>query len=167
MLDSHIKLVIFDCDLTLWNHSDATELKRPFMLVDRDTIRDQEGTLVSLFPQVRSCLAEVERAGCILSICSWNRPEPVFEMLSLFGLSHYFRHPKVEYHPHKHLMIERMIEEFTADGVALAYDNVVFTDDRTVHKNEIHSHLPGLHFVQMWVDVKDHDAFVTWLKQRL
>lgn len=158
-----VRLVIFDCDLTLWNHEDASELKRPFVLVDENTVRDQAGTLVSLFPQVRDVLAELERRGYLLSVCSWNYPQPVFEMLDLFGLRHYFRHPKVEYHPHKGDMIARMLDEFAADGIALSPDQVVFIDDRTLHTEEILARLPGLHVLQMWVDIKDHNDLLTWL----
>lgn len=158
-----IRLAVFDCDLTLWNHHDASELKQPFVLDGKDSIRDQEGTRVTLFPQVRTCLETLAQQGYRLSVCSWNRPEPVYAMLDLFGLRHYFRHGKVEPHPDKHLMIERMMRAFVAEGLALSNEQVVFTDDRTVHRDDILRYLPGLHFIQMWVDVKDHDAFVAWI----
>jgi magnesium-dependent phosphatase-1 len=158
-----IRLIIFDCDLTLWDFRDASMLLGPFVLVDTDTIRDQGGTQVSLFPQVRGALAELERRGYLLSICSWNKPEPVFEMLSLYGLHHYFRHAKAEYHPDKAGMIASMLEEFAADGVHLAPEQTVFIDDRTLHTAEIQARLPGLHVLQMWVDLKDHEALLPWL----
>jgi magnesium-dependent phosphatase-1 len=159
-----ICLVVFDCDLTLWNHEDASELKRPFVLADQNTIRDQAGTLVSLFPQVREVLAELERRGYLLSVCSWNNPEPVLEMLDLFRLRHYFRHPKAEPHPDKGAMITRTLAEFAADGIQIRPDQVIFTDDRTLHTAEIRARLPGLHVLQMWVELRDHKALLAWLE---
>jgi magnesium-dependent phosphatase-1 len=158
-----IRLIIFDCDLTLWNHEDASELIHPLALDNPDTLRDQQGTRVTLFPQVRGVLAELKRRGYLLSICSWNRQEPVFEMLRLFGIKDYFRHPKAEMHPDKGDMIARMLAEFTADGEAMRTDQVVFTDDRTLHTERILERLPGLHVLQMWVDVKDHNGLLDWL----
>jgi magnesium-dependent phosphatase-1 len=160
-----IRLVVFDCDLTLWNHEDASALVLPFVLVDKDTIRDKMGTQVALFPQVRAMLAELERRGCLLSICSWNNPEPVLRMLKLFGLTRYFQHPKAEPHPDKGDMISRTLAEFAAEGVPLTPAQVVFTDDRTVHTAQILERLPGLHVLQMWVDVKDHNALLAWLDE--
>lgn len=158
-----IRLIVFDCDLTLWNHEDASALQRPLALDNPDTIRDQAGTKVSIFPQVRGALAELERRGYLLSICSWNLPEPVFEMLGLFGIIGYFCHPKAEPHPDKGDMIARTLAEFAVDGAAIRPDQVVFTDDRTLHTAQILERLPGLHVLQMWVDVKDHNGLLVWL----
>ena len=158
-----IRLIVFDCDLTLWNHEDASILLHPLVLEGPDTIRDQMGIRVSLFPQVRSMLAELDRRGYLLSVCSWNLENPVLEMLRLFGLSRYFRHPKVEPHPDKADMIARTIEEFAAEGIPLLPQQVVFTDDRTLHTEAIQARLPGLHVIQMWVDVKDHNGLLDWL----
>jgi magnesium-dependent phosphatase-1 len=160
-----IRLIIFDCDLTLWNHEDASELKHPLTLVSADTLEDTRGTRVTLFPQVRGVLAELEQRGYLLSVCSWNRPEPVMEMLRLFGIRRHFRHPKAEYHPNKGAMIADMLGEFAAEGIRLSPDQVVFIDDRTLHTEEILQRLPGLHVVQMWVDVKDHNDLLRWLME--
>jgi magnesium-dependent phosphatase-1 len=161
-----IRLIIFDCDLTLWNHEDASELIHPLALVSSDTLEDSRGTRVTLFPQVRSVLAELEQQGYLLSVCSWNRPEPVMEMLRLFGIHRHFRHPKAEYHPNKGAMIADMLGDFAAEGICLAPDQVVFTDDRTLHTEEILQQLPGLHVLQMWVDVKDHRDLLRWLSEK-
>lgn len=158
-----IRLIIFDCDLTLWNHEDASELKRPLTLAGADILRDQAGAQVTLFPQVRSVLAELQRRGYLLSICSWNHPQPVMEMLTLFGLIGYFRHPKAEPHPDKADMIARTIQEFAAEGEHMERAQVVFIDDRTVHTAAIMKDLPGLHILQIWVDLADHNALLAWL----
>ena len=149
--------------MTLWNHPDASALQRPLGMVDRDTIRDQAGTRISLFPQVREVLAELQRRGILLSVCSWNYTQPVMDMLGLFGISHYFRHPKAEPHPDKAGMIVRTLADFEREGVHLAPEHVLFTDDRTLHNAEIQARLPGLHLLQMWVDVPDHRGLLTWL----
>lgn len=161
-----IRLVIFDCDLTLWNHRDASALQRPLALVSPDSIRDQAGTLITLYPQVRAVLAALQQRGLLLSVCSWNYEQPASEMLDLYGISHYFRHGKIEPHPDKAGMIARMLAEFRADGVELTNDQVVFTDDRTLHSAEINTRLPGLHVVQMWVDVPDHEGLLAWVEER-
>jgi magnesium-dependent phosphatase-1 len=162
-MPSDIKLVIFDCDLTLWNNADVSELKRPFVSVSPDTVRDREGTEVSLFPQVRAVLAALEQRGYLMSIATWNIPEPAFDLMALYGIRRYFCHPKAEGHPDKAAMIADMIEDFAADGMHISPDQVVFTDDRTLHTNDILARLPGLHVLQMWVDVKDHNDLLAWL----
>ena len=156
---------MFDCDLTLWNNEDASALQRPLSLVSSDTVRDQAGTRVSLFPHVRATLAALQQRGVLLSVCSWNYTEPVMEMLGLFGLRSYFRHPKAEPHADKADMIARTLAEFAIEGVRLSPAQVVFTDDRTVHNTEIQARLPGLHVLQMWVDIPDHEGLLAWLDE--
>lgn len=165
-MPDNIRLVIFDCDLTLWNYHDASTLQRPLALASADTVRDQAGTLVTLYPQVRAVLQALQQRGVLLSVCSWNYERPVMEMLGLLGLKHYFRHAKAEPHPDKAGMIARMLDEFRADGIDLSNEQVVFSDDRTVHSGEIRARLPGLHIVQMWVDVPDHQGLLAWVEER-
>lgn len=158
-----VRLVIFDCDMTLWNHSDVSSLQLPFAANDGDTVRNGHGALIPLFPQVREVLRALEQRGYLLSVCSWNDPEPVYQALELLGLRGYFRHPKVEPHPHKDEMIAHMLEEFAAEGIVLRPAEVVFIDDRTLHTEAIRARLPGLHVLQMWVDLPDHRSLLDWL----
>jgi len=59
-----------------------------------------------------------------------------------------------------------MLAEFAADGVTLRPEQAVFIDDRTLHTAAIQAQLPGLHVVQMWVDVKDHNGLLSWLEKQ-
>lgn len=45
-----IRLVIFDCDRTLWEHHDVAETTPPFRRVDQDSLEDARGERVRLFP---------------------------------------------------------------------------------------------------------------------
>ena len=87
-------------------------------------------------------------------------------MLDLYGLQDYVRHAKAESHPDKAEMIRRTIQEFVADGEALTPQQVLFIDDRTLHTAEIQAQLPGLHVLQMWVDLRDHKALLGWLESQ-
>ena len=74
-----IRLVVFDADLTLWNHPDISSLKLPFKCVDEKTIVDANGTCINLFEGVKYVLQELRRKGLIVALVTWNKPEQVAE----------------------------------------------------------------------------------------
>ena len=132
-----VRLVIFDCDRTLWDHANVSELAPPFCKVDDETVADATGARVRLFPGVREVLEALRRRGILISAASWNRPEPVFAIFDLLGLREYFTRPKVEFHPYKERMVRALLEELAGDGVRLAPEEVLFVDDRAVHLNRV------------------------------
>ncbi|MBI3974917.1 MAG: magnesium-dependent phosphatase-1 [Armatimonadetes bacterium] len=128
-----IRLVILDCDRTLWDHHNVTELRLPFTKVDRDALRDADGVEVRLLPGVRELLSALRGRGILISIASWNDPAPVLAILDQLSLSHFFTRPKVEPHPFKERAIAALLQELAAEGVALAPAEVLFVDDRDLH----------------------------------
>ncbi|HEU5298572.1 MAG TPA: magnesium-dependent phosphatase-1 [bacterium] len=132
-----VKLVVFDCDRTLWDHANVSELTLPFRKIDEETVADAAGTRVRLFPGARDVLDALRGRGILISIASWNRPEPVAAVLEALGLSGYFTRPKVEFHPYKEKTIAALLDELRAEGHALQPDEVLFVDDRAVHLDRV------------------------------
>src|SRR5207247_7178999 len=78
-----IRLVILDCDRTLWEHEDVFTLQPPFTRVDGQTVQDAQGEKVRLAPGARELLDALRRRGILISLCSWNRADLVFAILDL------------------------------------------------------------------------------------
>jgi magnesium-dependent phosphatase-1 len=114
-----IKLVVLDCDGTLWDHLDVSSLALPFHQVAPDSVEDAQGVRVTLFGGTRALLDGLRQRGIVISVASWNHPEPVFQILHLLDIGWYFRHPQVEFHPDKALMISRLLQVLAAEGLAL------------------------------------------------
>lgn len=104
-----VKVVVFDLDGTIWDHLDVSSLKLPFSLINKDIAEDANGVKIKLFPGVRKALNQLAKMGKIVSIASWNRPEPALQLLSLFDIIHYFKYPKIHPHPKKYEMILELL----------------------------------------------------------
>ena len=128
-----VRLVIFDCDRTLWDHHNVSELGLPFRRTDEDTVEDTRQIRVRLFPGARDVLEELRRRETLVSVVSWNHPESVFAIFNELGLTAYFIHPKVEFHPYKEKMIAALLDDLAAEGVRLRPEEVLFVDDSRVH----------------------------------
>ncbi len=150
-----VRLVIFDCDLTLWDHANVSELRLPLSRVDTDTIEDAAGVHVRLLPGVREVFAGLQARGILISIASWNQPEPVFAMLDLLGLTPFFTRPKVEPHPYKERTIAALLQELAAEGLAVKPDEVVYVDDRALHLRRVREALGSIRTLRPGVDLKD------------
>jgi len=148
-----VRLVVFDCDRTLWDHYDVSILQPPFRRVDDESVIDARGEAVRLFRGVREVLDTLRDRGLLLSIASWNRLEHVFPIFELLGLTAYFVHPKVEFHPHKDRMIGALLDELASDGHVLRPEEVLFVDDRLVNLQRVRQALGPIRTLQAGVDI--------------
>ena len=159
------KVLVLDLDMTLWNHPDISALTLPFKLEDRDVIVDSRGVRVMLYPGVRELLRWARTSGKVISIASWNNPEPALEALRLFGILDYFFKPKIQYHPHKHLMLLELIRDLEELGYRVHPEDIVYVDDRDIHLGEIYSRVGRVRYVQMWRDARDHWELIKLLQR--
>ncbi|HXF81815.1 MAG TPA: magnesium-dependent phosphatase-1 [bacterium] len=150
-----VKLVIFDCDRTLWDHPNVSELQRPFRRIDATTVADAAGVRVRLRPHAREVLDALRARGILISVASWNRPEPVLEIFEQLDLMPYFTRPKVEFHPYKEKTIRALLDELAADGVRLAPEEVLFVDDRAVHLERVRRFVGPVRTLQPGVTLHD------------
>ncbi len=150
-----VRLVILDCDLTLWDHANVSALVAPLTQIDADTVKDAQGSEVRLVPGTRELLRELRTRGILTSIASWNDPVPVFMLFELFGLAEYFTHPKVEPHPYKERTIGALLEEFAAEGIQLQPDEVLYVDDRALHLRRVRDAHGPIRTVRPGTDVFD------------
>ena len=150
-----IRLVIFDCDRTLWSHEDVSSLRLPFHRIDDETVADAQGIPVRLFPEVRAVLERLRHGGVICSIASWNRPEPVFSVFDLLDLRRFFTHPKVEFHPNKDRMVRALLDELRDEGHEFRPEEILFVDDRARNLDAVRSAIGPIQTLQPGVDFAD------------
>lgn len=160
-----IRLVIFDCDLTLWNHPNVSELQLPFTKLDDETVADAKGVEVRLFPGARDVLSTLRERGILISVASWNRPEPVFAIFHLLGLTEFFVRPKVEFHPYKEKTIAALLQELAADGIVLQPEEVLYVDDRPAHLRRVQAALGPVRTIHMGTDITDLRIILNYLAE--
>lgn len=148
-----IRVAVFDADGTLWENDGISSLNPPFNEVDENTLADQNGVELRLFPGVRQLLRDLTAKGIIVSMASWNRPEPVFEALRKFGIADYFTHPKVEFHPNKHEMIKRLLADLEAEGTIVKPEEILYVDDQTWHIGKVREEVGPVRFLQVGTDI--------------
>lgn len=150
-----IELVIFDCDLTLWDHHNVTGLAMPFRKVGPDSVEDANDVRVTLFPAARETLDGLRDRGVLISACTWNQPDPVFSIFDLLEIRGYFTHPMAEPHPGKHKMIKTILDELSAEGRQVPVENALYIDDRRLHLDDIYKQLGPIRFLQYAIDIAD------------
>ena len=148
-----IRLVVFDADGTLWEHGDISSLTPPFDSIDEGVLVDRNGVELRLFPHVKELLEELKARGVIVSMASWNKPEPVFEALRQFGIADYFAHPKVEFHPNKHKMMKKLLADLAAEGTAVKPEEILYVDDQTRHIEKVRKEIGAVKFLQFGIDI--------------
>jgi len=150
-----VRLVVFDCDRTLWDHHNVSELSLPFRRIDDDAVEDADGVQVRLAPGVRQVMEALRRRGILISVASWNRPEAVFAIFEQLRLTPFFTRPKVEFHPYKEKIIAVLLEELAVDGVALRPEDVLLVDDLHVHLHRVKKLIGPMRTLQPGVDLTD------------
>ncbi len=158
-----VKLVIFDCDRTLWDQVDVSGLRPPFRKIDGETVADARGELVRLFPHVREVLEALLARGIVCSVASWNDPEPVGAIFDLLDLRRYFSRPKVEPHLRKERMISALLRELADDGLRLRPEEVLFVDDRRAHLTRVREAIGAIRTLQPGVDFTDLRDILGWV----
>jgi magnesium-dependent phosphatase-1 len=134
-----MKVYFFDCDETLWH----TETKDYVSSVDSTftktgelTVRrDADELLFRLNPEVPAIFNKIEIGGNKIGILSDNKPEPVRELLKLFGLWE-FVSPELfavklwdGYCP-KHEMLQEALQNLTEKPEAVSwYDDKDYSQE--------------------------------------
>jgi len=158
-----IKLVVLDCDGTLWDHLDVSSLTLPFRQVAPDSVEDAQGVRVTLFGGTRALLAGLRQRGIVVSAASWNQPEPVFQIFHLLDIGRYFTHPQVEFNPDKAAMISRLLQTLAAEGLMLLPGEVLYVDDRMLHIEHVRQAMGDIHFLQMGVDIAGPEGVLAYV----
>lgn len=120
---------------------------------------------VRLRPGARELLTGLRARGVLVSVATWNHPEPVFAIFDLLGLTSFFVRPKVEAHPHKDRTIGATLQELAGDGVALQPHEVIFVDDKPMHLAQVRQALGPIQTLQAGVDVTDLRDVLTFISR--
>jgi magnesium-dependent phosphatase-1 len=145
----NIKLAVFDADKTLWSHPNVSDLALPLRLINTNMLADANGEEFQLFDGIRELLSKLQAKSILMTIASWNKPEPVREALRLFEIDSFFTIVKAEFHPEKHQMIANTILELADRGIEVRPNEILYIDDRTIHLENIRKKLGPINFIQM------------------
>uniref|UniRef100_A0ABM5EJ91 Magnesium-dependent phosphatase 1 isoform X2 n=1 Tax=Pogona vitticeps TaxID=103695 RepID=A0ABM5EJ91_9SAUR len=89
-------LVVFDLDYTLWPFWVDTHVDPPFRKSSDGTVRDRNGRLVNLYPEVPAVLQQLHSAGISMAAASrTGEVRGATQLLDLLGLAHYFRYTEI------------------------------------------------------------------------
>jgi magnesium-dependent phosphatase-1 len=158
-----IRLVIFDANMTLWNHPDVSSLTLPFKKVDKNSLIDAKGEALRLFDGIIDLLKGLKERGLIISLVTWNKPEHVDEAIHLLEIDKLFNFVEVEFTPNKHLLIARILARLSKKGVQLEPHEILYVDDQTRHLKDIYDKVGRVIYLQMWEDVKEPSEILTYI----
>jgi len=133
-----VKIVIFDLDLTLWNHPDASALTPPFEKLDESTLVDSKGEELKLHKCARMILGFLKKKGYKLAIASWNEYDIVIQVLRMLDLVKYFDFIVIKPHFRKEEMVEEILEFFKNNNI----ESVYFIDDNLELINRVKKKFP-------------------------
>lgn len=119
-LASSIKCVVWDLDGTLWRGS---------LL---------EGGAVTLVPQLRDVLVELDRRGILQSVASRNDYEDAWEHLRALGIAEYFVYPQIGWGRKSDSV------RVVAERLGFAHEAIAFVDDQPFERAEVAYELPAV-----------------------
>ena len=160
-----IKLVVMDADGTIWNHHSVSELVSPFRLISRDIAEDRYGEKVVLKERLREFLEFAKHKRILVSLASWNEPENVFELLSIFKIFDYLVYPMAEPHPNKHSMIKKILTNLEMSGKRIYPEEVLYIDDRDIHLIDVRENIGEVNFLKFGYDVKSWQDVINKLNR--
>jgi len=161
-----ISLVVFDGDDTLWrgleggylsgsDYMDAGRQDYTFHKLDELTIQRNDGQRFRLYSEVPSLLPELIRRGVLISLASYNHPDPVRSALQAFEIDYFFQHLVVEWSSQKDRMLKRIFSEYLQDGYLVYPQTTLFIDDDHSGRYRQQMASIGVHFLQKDVDIHD------------
>ncbi|BFH74473.1 magnesium-dependent phosphatase-1 [Sulfurisphaera javensis] len=159
-----IKIVVFDADKTLWDHYNISIFKKPYKLINENSIEDSEGNKLTLFPEVRETLKNIKDMGLLLGLATWNLPEKTDEILSLLGLKEYFDIIVSKDFPFKFIFLIEIINKIREKGISIKPDEIMFIDDRRVHFGNTWLYLGNVKCVEIWSDIFHHKQILEKIK---
>lgn len=158
------KLLLFDCDETLWNSQDKDYVSSVNSHFEKITFgiveRKKDGKKFVLRPGVKKAFDLISKKGFVIGIVSDNKKPPVVEVMKLFNVWSYINHEAINiklwngYCP-KHKMILDVLSGL--DFYKAYRDRVYWFDDKdyTSDAKEI-----GVNFIK----VDDGADFVRLVK---
>lgn len=117
-----VKCVIWDLDQTAWD----------------GILGEQDPEVVSLRPEVRRIMLDLDERGILQSIASKNDHDNAWRVLERLGVAHLFLHPQINWEP-KSASIRRIIASLN-----IGVDSCVFIDDSAFERAEVVNELLGI-----------------------
>ncbi len=133
-----IKCVVWDLDNTLW-----------------DGVLS-EGDEVTLKPQIKEILEELDRRGILLSIASKNNIDDAMNKLKEFEIDHYFLYPQIHWEPKSKSL------DAIRQSINIGMDTLLFIDDRPFELDEVKSVHAAINCVHAdrYQELLDHSSLI-------
>mgnify|MGYP001772497648 CR=1 FL=1 len=163
-LKTMIKLVVFDADKTLWDHYNVSIFKKPYKLLNQNSIEDSTGNKLTLFPEVRNTLKEIKNMGLTIALATWNLPDKIDEILALLNLKEYFDIIVSRDHPYKFLLLAEIINRAKEKGILVKPEEIMLIDDRKAHFGNIWLYLGNVKCLEMWGDIHNYKDILEKIK---
>jgi len=149
------RLVILDCDRTLWDHEDVSSMELPFSRASRDVLVDARGDVLRLHEGAREFLELAKARGVALAVASWNLEEHVLEALRALGILELFDVVVAEFHPRKEEMVRRVFSELRRRGLEVSEGEAAYVDDSREAAERVRLAFPKLRVIVYGADVRD------------
>lgn len=123
-----VKCVVWDLDNTLW---------------DGTLIETDEPNTLTLKPNVRELMEELDRRGIIQSVASKNDHDAAMAVLEQLGIAEYFLYPQIHWNPKSGSM------EQIAKSLNIGIDALALIDDTAFERRQVAS---------VWPQVRTYDV---------
>lgn len=132
------QLFVFDLDETLWTiqQKSLDPIRGPFEAVSSHDAESATAR-VHLFQGVRALLKSLHTQHKHVSLASRSDPEVCEELLALFDIAHYFRHPQYGWQE-KGTAVLNIIKAFRdIDQESIAPQDTLFVDDYPANIDQV------------------------------
>lgn len=118
-------LFVFDLDFTLWDAGGTwCDHTMPPYRRQNGHVEDGDGRMISLYPEVRSILDQLDRKGISMAVASRSHsPIIARRLLDLFGIGKYFEY--IQIYPGNKVRHFRYLHKDSG----IPYDQMYFFDD--------------------------------------
>lgn len=158
-------LIVFDLDFTLWDAGGTwcDHTMPPYQRVNGH-IRDGDGRMITLYPEVRSILNHLNEKGIDMALASrTHSPAIARRLLDLFGIGHYFRHLQI--YPGSKVRHFRYLHRDSG----LPFERMYFFDDEHRNITEVASlgvQARLVHGGLSWNEIREFEDLRILLSQR-
>ncbi len=160
-------LLMMDLDGALWDHLDISTVSPPYHRLGSGKIGDNNGTVITVFPEALEFIRWCRENGAITSTLSWNYKEYAMEALEKLGIMDLFDYHETEFSPAKDQRLLQLLAELRAKGLAIPPERVAYVDDRDIHMDDIRRNVGNIVFLHIWKEVRNYQEARNIIRARI
>ena len=160
-------LLMMDLDGTVWDHLDISSVKPPYHTAGPGKIQNQEGTVITVFPEALEFIRWCGSNGATTCTLSWNHREYVMEALEKLGIMELFDYHETEFSPAKDQRILHLLDVLRQKGTTVTPERIVYVDDRDIHMDDIRRNVGNILFLHIWKEVRNYEEARAIIRNRI